>query len=71
MFAYEKNHGTFMSALPYVNYCCHIYGPLTGAIAAAGLAILFCVPDYDQYTHGIDSENHAQYMRAKAAQKNA
>ncbi|KAF9342831.1 hypothetical protein BGX26_006779, partial [Mortierella sp. AD094] len=45
--------------------------PLTGAIAASGLAILYRIMDYDQYTHGIDSENNAQYMRAKAARKGA
>ncbi|KAF9116002.1 hypothetical protein BGX27_005439 [Mortierella sp. AM989] len=46
------------------------FGPLTGGIVAAGLAILFRFVDYDQYTAGIDAENRAQCMRAKAAQRN-
>lgn len=43
------------------------YRPLFGGILAAALHILFRYLDYDLYNPGIDAENHAQYIRAKAA----
>ncbi|KAF8937603.1 aquaporin-like protein [Dissophora ornata] len=43
------------------------FGPLTGAILAAALHILFRAVDFSQYTVGIDAENEAQYQRAVAA----
>ncbi|KAF9940476.1 hypothetical protein BGZ67_007612 [Mortierella alpina] len=46
------------------------FGPLCGAILAAGLHILFRYVDYDHYSAGIDAENQAQYMRAQAAYNN-
>ncbi|KAG0021647.1 hypothetical protein BGZ81_008833 [Podila clonocystis] len=43
------------------------FGPLTGAILAAALHILFRFLDYDRANPGIDAENQAQYMRAQSA----
>ncbi|KAF9341728.1 hypothetical protein BGZ91_003357 [Linnemannia elongata] len=43
------------------------FGPMFGAILAAALHILFRYFDYDQHNAGIDAENQAQYVRAKAA----
>jgi len=42
-------------------------GPMFGGILAAALHIMFCYLDYDLYTPGIDAENQAQYVRAKAS----
>ncbi|KAF9924740.1 hypothetical protein FBU30_005343 [Linnemannia zychae] len=42
-------------------------GPLLGAILAAALNILFRYFDYDLYNPGIDAENQAQFLRARAA----
>ncbi|KAG0265115.1 hypothetical protein BGZ95_003416 [Linnemannia exigua] len=43
------------------------FGPLCGAILAAGLHILFRYMDFDYHSAGIDAENQAQYLRAQAA----
>ncbi|KAF9912400.1 hypothetical protein EC991_011092 [Linnemannia zychae] len=43
------------------------FGPLCGAILAAGLHILFRYMDFDYHSAGIDAENQAQYQRAQAA----
>ncbi|KAF9573669.1 hypothetical protein EC968_008185 [Mortierella alpina] len=43
------------------------FGPLTGAIFAAALHILFRFLDYDHHSAGIDAENQAQYLRAQGA----
>ncbi|KAF9127644.1 hypothetical protein BGW39_005710 [Mortierella sp. 14UC] len=43
------------------------FGPLCGAILAAGLHILFRYMDFDYHSTGIDAENQARYQRAQAA----
>jgi len=43
------------------------FRPLTGAILAAALHILFRYLDYDRANPGIDAENQAQLMRARSA----
>ncbi|KAG0360553.1 hypothetical protein BG005_010470 [Podila minutissima] len=43
------------------------FGPLTGAVLAAALHILFRYLDYDRANPGIDAENQAQFMRAQSA----
>ncbi|KAF9295192.1 hypothetical protein BGZ88_002613 [Linnemannia elongata] len=43
------------------------FGPLCGAILAAGLHILFRYMDFDYHSAGIDAENQAQYQRAQNA----
>lgn len=43
--------------------------PLTGAILAAALHIMFRYLDFDYHSAGIDAENQAQYQRAQDAVK--
>ncbi|KAF9347447.1 hypothetical protein BGX26_001049 [Mortierella sp. AD094] len=45
------------------------FGPLCGGVFAAALHILFRFLDFDRHSAGIDAENHAQYVRARAVYK--